>query len=109
MNVALKGYFANYLIQDDYEKHLSKLFREIDTDKSGTLSKQEFKKAYKFFGEKTFLLDEEIDEIFDRVDKNNNGQIDYSEFITCAANISQLTSEKQLKAAFKALDLDGNG
>eukprot|EP00347_Sterkiella_histriomuscorum_P008991 403342946 len=109
MNVALKGYFANYLIQDEYEKHLSKLFREIDTDKSGTLSKQEFKKAYKFFGEKTFLLDEEIDEIFDRVDKNNNGQIDYSEFITCAANISQLTSEKQLKAAYKALDLDGNG
>lgn len=32
MNVALKGYFANYLIQDEYEQHLSRIFRELDTD-----------------------------------------------------------------------------
>ena len=73
MNLALKSYLANYLIQDEYEKNLSKIFQDLDIDKSGTLSKAEFKKAYKFFGEKTFLLDEELDEIFDRVDTNNNG------------------------------------
>lgn len=42
-------------------------------------------------------------------DTNNNGYIEYSEFITSACNINQLMSEKQLKAAFNALDLDGNG
>jgi Ca2+-binding EF-hand superfamily protein len=54
-------------------------------------------------------MDDEIDKIFDLVDTNNNGVIDYSEFITSAANLNQLMSEKQLKAAFKALDLDGSG
>ena len=54
-------------------------------------------------------MDEEIDRMFELVDTNNNGVIDYSEFITSASNMNQLLSEKQLKAAFKALDLDGNG
>lgn len=109
MHLALKGYFANYVIQDEYEQNLSKLFQEIDINRDGTLSKEEFKKAYRFFGEKTFLLDEEIDKIFEMVDSNHNGKIEYSEFITSASNLNQLMSEKQLKAAFKGLDLDGNG
>ena len=52
---------------------------------------------------------EEVDKIFSIVDTNNNGVIDYTEFITSASNLSQLMSDNQLKAAFKALDLDGNG
>lgn len=55
------------------------------------------------------MLEEEIDKIFRIVDHNNNGVIDYTEFITSAANISELISDKQLKAAFKAIDLDGSG
>jgi calcium-dependent protein kinase len=73
------------------------------------LSRQELRGAYKFFGEKAFMLDEEVEKIFNLVDINNNGVIDYSEFITAASNIQQLVSDKQLKATFKAFDLDGNG
>lgn len=49
-------------------------------------------------------MDNEIDKIFMMVDTNNNGSIDYSEFIASAANLSNLISEQQLNAAFKALD-----
>jgi Ca2+-binding EF-hand superfamily protein len=55
------------------------------------------------------MLEEEVDRIFDLVDMNGNGLIDYSEFISSAANVNQLISEKQMKAAFKAFDLDGSG
>lgn len=47
--------------------------------------------------------------MFDLVDLNGNGLIDYSEFISSAANVNQLISDKQMKAAFKAFDLDGSG
>lgn len=55
------------------------------------------------------MLEEEVDRIFDLCDTNGNGVIDYSEFISSAANVNQLLSDKQIKAAFKAFDLDGSG
>lgn len=109
MQTALKAYFANFHIQDEQEKILSNIFRSIDKDNNGTISKEEFRQAYEIFGERTYLLDEEVDKLFELVDTNNNGVIDYSEFITSASNMNQLLSDQQLKAAFKALDLDGNG
>ncbi len=62
-------------------------------DKNGVLTKEEFRKANRFFGEKTFLLDEEIDKIFSLVDTNNNGAIDYSEFIASASNLQKLLGD----------------
>ena len=55
------------------------------------------------------MLEEEVERIFDLVDLNGNGVIDYSEFISSAASVNQLISDKQMKAAFKAFDLDGSG
>ena len=55
------------------------------------------------------MMDEEVDRIFDLVDLNGNGVIDYSEFISSASNMNQLMGDKQMKAAFKAFDLDGSG
>jgi Ca2+-binding EF-hand superfamily protein len=55
------------------------------------------------------MLEEEVERIFDLVDLNGNGVIDYSEFISSASSVNQLISDKQMKAAFKAFDLDGSG
>jgi Ca2+-binding EF-hand superfamily protein len=93
MKVALRGYLANYLLQGEYEKTLCNIFQQLDADKNGVLTKEEFRVAHKFFGEKTYMLDEEIDKIFMMVDTNNNGAIDYSEFIASAANLNHLMSE----------------
>jgi Ca2+-binding EF-hand superfamily protein len=94
MQTALKSYLANFFLQEKYEQDLNRIFQEIDKDKSGTLSREEFKQASNFFGANTNLLDEEVDKIFDLVDTNGNGQIDYSEFVACATSISNLMSEK---------------
>lgn len=55
------------------------------------------------------MLEEEVENIFNLVDTNHNGVIDYSEFIAASSNISQYKSDKQLKGAFKAFDLDNSG
>jgi len=46
MQTALKAYFANFHMQDDYESELSEALQKIDTDKSGTISKEEFRQAH---------------------------------------------------------------
>lgn len=40
------------------------------------------------FGDKAFMLEEEICRIFELIDTNNNGVIDYTEFISTATNIN---------------------
>ena len=43
------------------------------------------------------------------IDANKDGQIDYDEFITAAANRAKLLNEDNLKAAFRSLDTNGDG
>ena len=43
------------------------------------------------------------------IDSNGDGQIDYDEFMTAAANRAKLLNKENLKAAFNALDSSGDG
>lgn len=58
-----------------------------------------------FMGEK-IVFEEELQQIIKNVDFNNNGQIEYSEFVSAASNLKQLLTEKNLKQAFDLFDLD---
>lgn len=48
-------------------------------------------------------------ELIKALDKDGNGLIDYSEFITAAIDKAHLLSKDNLKAAFNMLDRDGGG
>ena len=50
------------------------------------------------------MFTKEIEKVFDQIDLNRNGSIDYSEFITAATNIRKNLGENHLLAAFNALD-----
>lgn len=43
------------------------------------------------------------------LDKDNNGVIDYTEFLTAAVNKYHLLSKDNLKTAFNMIDTDGSG
>lgn len=47
--------------------------------------------------------------MFDAVDTDRSGFIDYAEFIVAATNQKNLTSQEKLHAAFKMFDKDGSG
>ena len=47
--------------------------------------------------------------MFDRVDADGSGQIDYSEFVVAAMSQQKLLSQKKLQMAFKMFDKDGGG
>lgn len=62
---------------------VDKIFKCLDTDGDGQLNKVEFKNGYaEFFGK--YLSDQEVTQMFDRVDTDKSGIIDYSEFLVAA-------------------------
>ena len=48
-------------------------------------------------------------ELVHQLDTNQDGKIDYGEFITAAVNRTRLLNEENLRIAFNLLDKDGNG
>jgi calcium-dependent protein kinase len=47
--------------------------------------------------------------MFDAVDTDKSGFIDYSEFVIAAMNEKQLLTSDKLQSAFKMFDKDGSG
>lgn len=67
----------------------------MDLNGDGKLSKEEIKQGYgEYFGRN--LTDEEIDEMFKKVDTDNSGEIDYSEFVVATMDEKNLLSNNKL-------------
>lgn len=52
---------------------------------------------------------EEVNRIMKTVDADQNGWIDYSEFVMATLNKKNLLSAERLETAFKIFDKDNNG
>lgn len=58
------------------------LFNEIDTDKDGKLSLDELKNASSELSELLSANKDDVVEVFESLDTNGSGFIEYSEFVT---------------------------
>jgi len=78
-------------------RNLANQFLKLDTNNSGTISRDEFKVGLKNFG--LLLTIEEFNAVFNAFDKNRNGVIDFQEFFaTIKGQISPARSEVIRKA-----------
>jgi hypothetical protein len=66
------------LSPEELDVEILRVFRELDTDGTGTLNKQEFKAAFAKLG--LNLTDEEVDVLFGEYDRDRSGLIDMHEF-----------------------------
>jgi calcium-dependent protein kinase len=105
---ATYAFIASQLLSKQEKEDIDKVFRAMDVNGDGKLSKTEIKNGYlEYFGKS--LTDEQIDDMFAQVDADGNGEIDYSEFVVATMNEKNLLSNNKLQTAFKMFDKDGGG
>lgn len=68
---------TNYLLSKDEKAEMMEVFKSIDKNGDGQLSKEELLEGYeKAFG--VAITAQEVDDIMNSIDKNKSGFLDYS-------------------------------
>jgi calcium-dependent protein kinase len=89
------AFIASQLLTKSEKENLAKIFKAIDKNGDGKLSKEEIFEGYDLFFGKN-LEKSQIEEMFDSVDTDGSGFIDYSEFVIAAMNEKQLLTQDKL-------------
>lgn len=105
---ATYAFIASQLMSKNERDNLAKVFKSFDTNGDGKLDMNEVKVGYlEHYGR--VMSDEEVEAMFQAVDTDNSGFIDYTEFVVAATNQSSITTQEKLQAAFRMFDKDGEG
>lgn len=105
---AIQGFIARQVVTHKETKDLVEVFRALDSNWDGKLSKDELFKYYK----KSMPENDAqtmVDNIFSASDSDGSGFIEFSEFIRSSMDHNNLVSKKNLETAFKMIDYDNNG
>jgi len=105
---AVFTYITHNLIAKDEIEILRKVFQQLDEDGNGRISKEELQKGFKhIIG--SVLGDLEIQTLMKNIDNDNNGFIEYEEFLKAALGNNSLLTNENLLQAFNKFDIDKNG
>jgi len=94
------------MVIDDSYSELETHFRDLDTDMSGTISVDEFAEALQ---QSLGVSPDESRFIFERLDTDGDGEIEYSEFLAAAVGKQLLHRDCLVRKAFEHLDTDNDG
>ncbi|OWM82605.1 calcium-dependent protein kinase 26-like [Punica granatum] len=86
---------------------LREMFKIIDADNSGQITFEELKYGLRKSGAN--LDESEILDLMKSADIDNNGTIDYGEFVAATLHLNKAQREDHLFAAFSYFDRDGSG
>ena len=85
-----------------------KLFNQIDINGDGKINKQELLKGLQS-KMKSPTLEQDVEQIYRNIDMDNNGYIEYEEFVRAAVSKEKFINENVLRFAFRYFDKDGSG
>jgi calcium-dependent protein kinase len=107
---ATYSFIASQLATKSEKEEIYKIFKAIDTDGNGTLSREELIKGFgEFYRGEVDDIEAEVDKIMEQIDIDKNGDISYTEFVSATMHRNILLSKDKLKAAFEMFDIDKSG
>lgn len=105
---AVRTFIATQLMSVEEIKQAKEIFKALDANGDGKLSREELIIGY------SGIMSEEdaikhVERIMSQVDTDNNGYLEYSEFLKAAVDKDSMMNTKNMKHAFELFDKDGNG
>ena len=85
---------------------MQRAFNTLDISRTGKITREELFEGFQAF---TVEAREEVDAIFDEVDLDGNGTIEFSEWIVASIDKNSLITDEKLEMAFRLFDKDGGG
>ncbi|CAD8073319.1 unnamed protein product [Paramecium sonneborni] len=108
VRAALMQFITTNLMTNTEKEGLMIEFKKIDKDGNGQISKDELLQVYmKQYDE--IKAKQMVDDIFEKVDINKSGFVDFTEFMMSAASEEKLLSKIRLQQAFNMFDTNGDG
>ncbi|CAD8069532.1 unnamed protein product [Paramecium primaurelia] len=108
VRAALLQFISTNLMTNTEKEGLLNEFKKIDKDGNGQISKEELLQVYmKQYDE--IKAKQMVDDIFEKVDINRSGFVDFTEFMMSAASEEKLLSKIRLQQAFNMFDTNGDG
>jgi calcium-dependent protein kinase len=108
LQLAALAFIVHFIDTNDEMSKLVEVFRSMDTDGDGRLTFKELVDGLTSIKGK-FVSEVEISNIFQLIDQDKNGFIDYEEFIRVCIDRTNILSEKNLQLAFDNFDRDKDG
>ena len=105
---AVIAYMAFNFVEKEEEKKMKDLFFKLSNgDNKFLINRENFAKTIREVSNN--YSDEEINDLFNKLDENNNGIIDYEELVRGFSDREKLLNEKNMKEAFNFFDKDKDG
>lgn len=102
------SFLTNQISINEEIKTLKEEFDKFDVNKDGEISKEELIECLKVcYPHKEAV--ERAEWVLNEIDFNDDGKINFSEFLTANFKKEKLLSKEALEKAFKLFDKDGNG
>ena len=102
------AYLVHNFSQREDVVNACKLFNQMDVSGDGKITKKEFLKALKSRIDSP-TIEKDVDMIFKNIDGDNNGYIEYEEFVRAAVDKESFLEDNVLRFAFRYFDKDGSG